>query len=317
MNALVIEREGANRRLLTQLLEKFGYAHLVVDWPYRGVDYVRVQSFDLCVINVDRRLDLKRLIRVLSEQNFGTQIIFVSEKRSRDHYNELIAEMGVKHLVAKSLEEDGEPTVAPELFEHTLRHIVDPSQDWGLKGILPHAQVQQSVVLGTHEKSNLFNQVERFAQGFNLRDRMVTSVLHLCDELVMNVIFNAPHDVEGNYLFRQLPRESEVKLSLEQQGYLEYAFDGQFFGLSAVDPFGSLTVDMVRHYLTRSYREYQIAQGQEGGGMGFLNMFAFASYFEVFVVQRKLTRVTVLINAKQGFKHARSVPRSLNFLEAS
>lgn len=315
MNALVIEREGLSAKLLTQVLERLGFAHIVVEWPYRGVDFLRSQRFDLCVVNVDRRLDLRRFLRILREQDPDTHVLFLSEKRSRDHYNEVLVDLKGRHLVSKASYEDGEWVVSPEHLSHAVRRLWFPRKDMGLESLLPDAKMQRQDITGTPEKGRLFLEVETFAEGFGLRSRMVQNIVHLCDELVMNVIFNAPHDAAGKYRYRGMPRDAKVVLTTEERGALQYGFDGRVFGLSAVDPFGALTIDTVSNYLTRSYREYVIGKGQEGGGMGLLNLFAFASFFEVYVMRGKLTRVTVLLNVREGLRKARTSPRSLSLLE--
>jgi anti-sigma regulatory factor (Ser/Thr protein kinase) len=315
MNALIVEREGASREFLTKDLERLGFANISVDWPYRGVEYLKVQSFDLCVINLDCRLDLRRFLRLMQEVSPQTKILFISEKRSSQHYGEVLGDIEAKHLVSKSISENIEWIVPRELFEHTVSLAMRPEPETGLKSLFPLTQVMMRPIKGTSDKNELFDQVEVFAKSYKLRGRVVQNIIHLTDELVMNTIFNAPRTRDGQYKYRDSPRDSQIHLSATEQGKLEYAYDGQFFGLSAEDPFGALKVGTVREYLTRSYGRYKIADGQFGGGMGFLNMFSFASYFEVLVAPKKLTRVTVLVNAKQGMRQARAMPRSFNLIE--
>lgn len=315
MNALIIEREGISRDFLIQSLERMGFASVCVDWPYRGVGYIRVQGFDLCVVNLDCRLDLRRFLRILQEISEFTRVLFISEKRSAQHYHEALKDVAAHHLVSKSITEQEEWVVPRELFEHTVRLAMLPDPKQGLKSLFPQTQVLRMDITGTGEKDSVFARVEEFAKSYHLRDRIVQNILHLADEQVMNVIFNAPRTASGDYKYRDQSRDTPVVLEPQERGSLELAFDGQFFGLSATDPFGALKVGTVREYLTRSYGRYKIAEGQFGGGMGFLNMFSFASYFEVLVDIGRLTRVTVLLNAKQGIREARTMPRSFNLIE--
>ncbi len=315
MNAIVVEQQGENREVVTSVLERLGYATLPVDWPYRAIDYIRVQSFDLCVINVDRRLDLRRFLRILRES--APPILFLSEKSSRQHYNEVLLELEGDHLVSKMvLDPAAEPQVTPELLTHSIVRL-QKTEDMGLTSILPYAEIQEYPILGSADKDDLFETLETFAEGFSIRNRVIQNILHLCDELVMNVIFNAPQTHDGGYHYRDMPRDSDITLEDRERGSLSYGFDGQFFGLSAVDPFGALTLETVKKYITRSYQDYHIPKSQAGGGMGFLNMLAFSSFLEVFILKGKMTRVSVLLNVKQGLKEARSTPRSLSLREVS
>lgn len=101
------------------------------------------------------------------------------------------------------------------------------------------------------------------------------SVLDRCntvaEELLMNAIYDAPTDVNGQVLFNHVSRKSEIKLESHQRPFLRYATDGSVLALSVTDPFGSLTKDVLQKYLLNCYTEDAgsiNANEKEKGGAG-------------------------------------------------
>jgi len=98
------------------------------------------------------------------------------------------------------------------------------------------------------------------------RDRMRV----VLEEMLMNAIYDAPADPQGNALYNHLPRTTELALKAEEQGVVRYATDGMLIAVSVQDPFGSLKGNTILRYLEHNYGDAasENADHQNKGGAG-------------------------------------------------
>jgi len=134
--------------------------------------------------------------------------------------------------------------------------------NWGVK--------IHSELVNTHDERNrALASVAHFAKSFGLRKKYREAIELVLDELLMNALYNAPIDGQGNAVFGDVAPKDRAELRLERPAILQVACDGARFVLSVRDSFGSLRRETVLDYLKRaSESSGQIESKTSGAGLG-------------------------------------------------
>jgi len=120
----------------------------------------------------------------------------------------------------------------------------------------------------------------------------------IAEELLMNAIYDAPVDSEGNMLYNHLPRSERVDLKPNEQGVFRYACDGLLVAVSTEDPFGAFDRQTILNYLESCYagRAGELNEDKGGAGLGLFQIIE-TSDLVVFNVRSEIkTEVISIIN---------------------
>lgn len=110
----------------------------------------------------------------------------------------------------------------------------------------------------------------------------------LVDELVLNGVFNA------NPRFQNQDRKQPFALAEDEIVHLSYAFDGETFGVSVCDRFGSLTREKILEYLNEVTVTEPVSE-RESGGLGLKVIFDRLHRFVVNVTPGDVTEAICLL----------------------
>ncbi|MBF0286743.1 MAG: hypothetical protein HQM14_02920 [SAR324 cluster bacterium] len=163
--------------------------------------------------------------------------------------------------------------------------------NWGV-------EVHEIPVTGSKTRSDLVDQMEEDFQKLGVRKQIINKCSAVAEELMMNAIYDAPIDAEGNSLYNHLPRTTEVVLNAEEQGVFRYACDGLLVAISVKDPFGAFGRDTILHYLESCYkgRSGSLQEGKGGAGRGLFYIMETADLM-VFNIKPKIqTEVIAIFN---------------------
>lgn len=129
-------------------------------------------------------------------------------------------------------------------------------------------EVSQHSVCRSSERGSVIANVDSYLSEIGVRKTVRSRCETVLEELLMNAIYDAPTDKDGNSLFNHLPRTQTVELSPEQCGVVRYATDGVLVALSVSDPFGSLKGEVILDYLHSCYNGKAGELNKEKGGAG-------------------------------------------------
>jgi len=156
-------------------------------------------------------------------------------------------------------------------FHTTLSKIANKDY-FGIKKYL-HSQVEikRQKVNASDERSRLIENMSSYFRDLGVRASIVDRARTAAEELLMNIIYDAPVDSGGKPLYNQLPRTTAVQLRAHECGEFLYACDGVMLAVSSLDPFGSLSRDTVLKYLESCYSNkagtLNVAKGGAGRGL--------------------------------------------------
>ncbi|HEY4244410.1 MAG TPA: PEGA domain-containing protein [Kofleriaceae bacterium] len=156
---------------------------------------------------------------------------------------------------------------------------------FGLEKLVPWgAQVHSFLVGDYQEKALCISRVSEFAELMGVRRKYRESVEQCLDEMLMNALYDAPVDEQGNHIFSEIPIKTRISLRVEQKAVVQYACTGSTFAIAVRDAFGTLDRATVLRYLHKClHAEQQIDRKAGGAGLGLYLMTSAAStvYFNV------------------------------------
>lgn len=165
-----------------------------------------------------------------------------------------------------------------------------------LGDLLQNPDAAQSVnVTSAKLRHELKDKMVEHLKSLKVRSTIADRCFQVAEEMLMNAIYDAPIDKQGQSLYNHLSRKEEVLLKPDQTSTFEYGIKNQIVAVSVTDPFGGLTRETLINYLDSCYngRAGKISNENEKGGAGRgLHLIVESSDLTVFQVKRGVrTRV--------------------------
>ncbi len=236
---------------------------------------------------------------------------------------------------------DREPQLRALFDEHRLRNFITVGENealdpievavtvskilnndiFGLDRYLSEILNERSFTIrSSDEKTSVIAATEDFATESGCNTRISQQIATAVDELITNAIYNAPVDSKGYRRYAHIPRQVPILLEPNETIRIRIATDGRRIGLSALDPFGSLTADRVVDYLAKCYLggDNQIDSKEGGAGLGLYFLFNLLNSFVINIAPGRATEVIGLIEISKSFRTFAKRAKSFNiFVERS
>jgi hypothetical protein len=133
----------------------------------------------------------------------------------------------------------------------------------------PGTPIHARVVGDYQEKSRCMSGVSEFVEQAKVPRKYRAPIEQCIDEMVMNALYDAPVDAQGNHLFSGIPMRARITMRTEQSVVVRYACDGKQFAVSVRDAFGTLERATVLRYLHKClHAEQPIDRKAGGAGLG-------------------------------------------------
>lgn len=151
------------------------------------------------------------------------------------------------------------PTVVQSLFVN---------YPFGLSRFFPEGTPNQKVVLtASKQKAPAVQAVQNVLGKMGVTNRLTGIIAQAVDELIMNAIFDAPHD-DGKPLRKALPRTEAFLFTPGEEVWLEMMMTDKYVGICVADGYGTLKKDVILGFLRKNYQEESYTNKKEGGGLG-------------------------------------------------
>jgi hypothetical protein len=140
----------------------------------------------------------------------------------------------------------------------------------GLEGVMaPGTPIHARTVGDYHDKARCMAGVAELVDQAQLPRAYRAPIEQCIDEMVMNALYDAPVDAQGDPLFAGIPTRRRITMRTEHSVVVRYACDGKQFAVSVRDVFGRLERSTVLHYLHKGlHAEQQIDRKAGGAGLG-------------------------------------------------
>ena len=166
------------------------------------------------------------------------------------------------------------------------------------------------------ERKEYIDAVLDYCRGINVRNIFIQSVQRFCEELLMNAIYDAPRDQDGNEIYAKLPRTQQVLLRPEESARLEVACDGERIGISVTDSFGAISNETIVKYLLKGFDKTSYADRMPtsgGAGLGLYICYNSVSHFAVNVSPNRRTEFIGIFDLSKSVKEYKNNHASFNF----
>jgi anti-sigma regulatory factor (Ser/Thr protein kinase) len=174
--------------------------------------------------------------------------------------------------------------------------------------------IHQLYVAHSSERRGVIDRIEDFAEEIRVPSRLRGLLATVADEFLTNAMYNAPVTAEGLPRYLERSRRDPVVLDIEQRVTVKFCCDGRRFGLSTIDPFGTLAPERVQDYLARGYRkgDDQISETSGGAGLGLYQIMDSLSHFVINIEKGRRTEMIGLVDVDGTYRRFRSTGKSFN-----
>lgn len=172
---------------------------------------------------------------------------------------------------------------------------------------LPTRVTGRSALLARASRRNArFDRMREYLTEQAVSERIISSLLIVAEELVMNALYNAP--IEAGFMNAR-SRAEDVELPPDRACEISYGVDDATVFLRVRDSFGALKRNRLLEVLLRCSAEGVVLDESRGGaGLGMWTIFSAASAISVHVAPGAVTDITVTI----GKSDSRRIPRPLS-----
>lgn len=172
------------------------------------------------------------------------------------------------------------------------------------------AEVKKLEVQNSVQRSEAIEEMEKYFLSGGLRDSIISRCRGVAEEMLMNVIYDAPKDSDGQPKYNHMSRKNRVDLDNHEKGEFHFASDGVMAAVSVQDPFGALDRETLIKYLKKKDEALdEIDDGHKAGGGFGLHLIVEQADLVVFNVREGVkTEVIALFNidrkAEKTFEQA-------------
>jgi len=221
----------------------------------------------------------------------------------------------IRHLVSRDV---NDRSLTSKIMVTTINKIL--TRDYfGLEKYLAWGvDVSEIKLTKSNERSAAIEKMKEAFQKLGVRTSFLDRLGLVAEELLMNAIYDAPHDEKGEPIFNHLPRTESVQLKAHQAARFRYACDGNLLAVSVLDPFGALKKKTIFDYLQSCYDGLEVSSKTKKGGAGRgLHQIVENSDLSIFNVQPlKATEAICLFHLETQVVVGERQP-SLQFFEVS
>lgn len=174
----------------------------------------------------------------------------------------------------------------------------------------------------TNERDQTVQAIETVSIRFGMSRRTAVMAADATHELLMNAMYDAPHDANGQPRYAN-DRQASITLAESEIPTLRLTVDSHYLALDAIDPFGRLARGKLFGGLLRATTGSTAATptamldvSHGGAGLGLFKLYSTCTFLRAEVAPGRQTMVSWVVDRALGSK-ARSSGRSLAYLETT
>ncbi|HEY5920536.1 MAG TPA: ATP-binding protein [Kofleriaceae bacterium] len=305
MHAVILERNKLVGRKVARLFLSVGATAVVVEEPKQvasviaDADVLCADAFDgdfvAEAVRSSARLHgvlwtaepLRRSLKFLVETTRINDVLGRRDFDSAPRSWEIL-------MVARRLAGNG--STAPPLAGYL---------DWGYASL-------DLDVRSTADRDAATAKIQTFVGTLQLPKRVAEMFGELAHELLMNAMYDAPVDAQGNPKYAG-DRKADIKLADNERPIVRVATDGTCLALQVRDPFGRLERRHVFDGLARGLAGGEMDQSHGGAGLGMMVCHNSSSAMFFDVARGRSTEVTALFDLDMNLRELRTQAKSLHF----
>jgi hypothetical protein len=238
--------------------------------------------------------DLTLRDQIVPRLRSSAQLVAVVPKSDLSAFTQLLRADHCNHvLVADASNSPAMTVIAGKLVTGDI---------FGIEKYLPaDANVQLTRLRDFQGRGRAIDEVLKFAEDSGVRRQIRSSIGQVCEELLMNALYDAPIDDDGRQIFAEIGPKDRVDLSSPRPVSIRYAATQEQFAVSVRDRFGTLEKNVILDYLDKClHATQQIDRKTYGAGLGLYLIANSATQFVANVAPGMATEVVCTFDRKQA-----------------
>lgn len=254
---------------------------------------------------------------------FQEKMIVVAESIEPARISKIVLEDGAHHVVQKSSCYFRSELNAAALmisnpksfFEHPLSSILLPDHaDLENENIIPSLKISfQSI----NERKHIRLQIMEFTAKHGISTLIVEDILFVADELLTNVWYNAPYQVESSEVGSGVSRKTkDLCLPDDKSGTLTIGFVQDRLVISCWDPFGSVIPQRIFQRVQQSYENgvgKTITWDNKGAGIGSFMIIDRSLSYYLLCEDGVQTQICSVLSLRRSLRERMSQPKGLHW----
>ncbi len=300
------------------MLRSAGHNVIEVDTAQDARRWLRIHRADMGIIDLGTTAsggveELREVIGMLGDRTNAvsrTEVLLLARPERDAQMRALFDEHRLRNFIAVGADEALDPVEVSVTVAKILSNDI-----FGAERYLSRVTGEQVFnIRSSTMKESVITAAEEFATTSGCNPRISQQVATAVDELITNAVYNAPVDEMGKPRFAHVDRTVPVELEASEEVCLRLICDGHRIGVSARDPFGSLTPERVLEYLAKCYLrgDSQVDAKEGGAGLGLYFLFNLLNSFILNISPGRATEVIGLFTITKSFKTFAKRPKSFN-----
>jgi len=188
-------------------------------------------------------------------------VTIVTPKSSLSELTDYLRDDRINHVIVGDELEEGVFVTAQKLLTGDI---------FGIEKYLPEGTPVHYERLRDFEgRGKAIQTVLDFAEQAKMRRQVRSAIGQVCEELLMNALYDAPVDDEGRPVFAEVDPHDRTKMRTPRPVSIRYAATDDMFAVAVRDRFGRLAKNTIRAYIEKCIRSpNQIDRKTYGAGLG-------------------------------------------------
>jgi len=205
--------------------------------------------------------DPGQALALLPKLRDRAHVTIVTPKASLIQLTEYLRDDRMNHIVVGDELEDGVFVTAQKLLTGDI---------FGIEKYLPEGTPVHYERLRDFEgRGKAIQTVLDFAESAKMRRQVRSAIGQVCEELLMNALYDAPVDEEGRAIFAEVDPHERTKMRTPRPVSIRYAATDDMFAVAVRDRFGRLAKNTILAYIEKCIKSpNQIDRKTYGAGLG-------------------------------------------------
>ena len=198
---------------------------------------------------------------ILPRLRSKAQLVSIVPQASLAALTELLADPRCNHVLVGDEADRGIGVTAQKLTTGDIFGIE--------KYLPPGTEVNYCRLRDFQGRNAAIETILKFAEAKGVRRQIRSAIGQVCEELLMNALYDAPIDEHGNQVFAEIDPHARVDLQTPRPVSIRYAATDTQFAIAVRDRFGRLAKPTILAYINKClHSSQQIDRKTYGAGLG-------------------------------------------------
>jgi hypothetical protein len=232
------------------------------------------------------------LQQVTAKMREGAQLVGVTPPSNLAAFTQLLSDPRCNHVL--SGDDAGMQMVSVTVHKFVTGDL------FGIEKYLPQGtQVHLTRLREYKGRTAAIDEVLAYAEKVGVRRQVRSAIGQVCEELLMNALYDAPVDEQGNPIFAEVEIKARLDKLSPRPVSIRYAATETGFAVSVRDRFGRLDKATVLRYIDKClHSPQQIDRKVYGAGLGIYLIVNAATQFVLNVAPGMATEVVCTFDRK-------------------